>query len=213
MANTEADLTALCSLDDTTRLALYRHVAARREPVTRDAAAAAVGVDRAVAAYHLDRLVAEGLLIASFARPAGRSGPGAGRPSKRYERSDAEISVTLPARSYEVLADLLATAIENDETGAVRAALEGAATRLGERLAADEKDVPAVLAAEGFEPYDDQGVVRLGNCPFHKLAQEHTELVCTMNLSLLRGVAERDASLTPRLDPAPGRCCVALERS
>src|SRR5687768_12659053 len=94
-------LAAVCSLDDPTRQALYRHVAGRREPVTRDEAATAVGVDRSVAAYHLDRLVADGLLTASFARPEGRSGPGAGRPAKRYERSAGEISVTLPPRSYE----------------------------------------------------------------------------------------------------------------
>jgi predicted ArsR family transcriptional regulator len=213
-AELDPDLAAVCSLDDRTRYALYQHVAQAREPVTRDAAAAVAGVDRAVAAYHLDRLVEQGLLVASFARPEGRSGPGAGRPAKRYERSDAEISVSLPPRAYELLAELLAAAVESDVSGAVRAALLDAAVGLGRQLVQPEDDPVAALQRQGFEPYDDAGVVRLNNCPFHQLAQRHTELVCSMNEQLVTGLLEGagEGGLRAELDPAPGRCCVALRR-
>ena len=43
-----------------------------------------------------------------------------------------------------------------------------------------------VLAAHGYEPRLRGRTVTLLNCPFHLLAQEHTELVCGMNLALLR---------------------------
>jgi predicted ArsR family transcriptional regulator len=212
VAEPTQNLDAISSLDDATRRALYQHVAAAREPVTREAAAAAVGVDRSVAAYHLDKLVAEGLLAASFARPAGRSGPGAGRPAKRYVRAESEVSVTLPPRSYEMLAELFAAAIERDDTGRTREAVSDAASTLGATLAAGETDVVTVLENQGFEPFEDGDVVRLGNCPFHQLAQRHTELVCGINLSLMSALTQACAAegLAPRLDPAPGRCCVAF---
>jgi predicted ArsR family transcriptional regulator len=59
----------------------------------------------------------------------------------------------------------------------------------------------------------EDGVVTLANCPFHALAQEHTELVCGMNLHLLDGVLESvpGTRLVARLQPAPGRCCVRME--
>ena len=55
-------------------------------------------------------------------------------------------------------------------------------------------------------------MVELVNCPFHALAEEHTDLVCGMNLALLESVVERvgDGSLAARLEPRPSRCCVVL---
>ncbi|MFD7660192.1 helix-turn-helix transcriptional regulator, partial [Actinosynnema sp. NPDC059797] len=37
----------------------------------------------------------------------------------------------------------------------------------------------------GFEPRASDSAIVLGNCPFHSLARQHTELVCGMNLCLL----------------------------
>lgn len=214
---TTADqLGPLCSLDDPTRKQLYEYVVAQQEPVTRDQASSALDVDRSTVAYHLDRLVDGGLLAASFARPEGRSGPGAGRPAKRYERSDREFAVSLPPRDYRLAAELLARAADADPTGAVREALETAAADIGRELAgaADEpvRDLVDHLADRGFEPYRDGAVIRLRNCPFHQLAQQHTELICGMNLAMLRAVTEvTDVEFDARLEPAPDRCCVAFE--
>src|SRR5215472_6966981 len=96
------DLASLSSLDDPVRRRLYEVVSQRAEPVGRDDAAAAAGIGRALAVYHLDKLVESGLLTATYRRPTGRSGPGAGRPAKLYTRSERDFAVTLPAREYEM---------------------------------------------------------------------------------------------------------------
>src|SRR6476661_2902690 len=95
------------------RLDLYRYVVAQPEPVSREQAAEGVGVPRHTAKFHLDRLVEEGLLDTEFQRLSGRRGPGAGRPAKLYRRSGRELSVTLPARRYDLAGQLLAQAIDD----------------------------------------------------------------------------------------------------
>ncbi len=125
------DLASLSTLDDPVRRRLYEVVARQPGPVGRDEAAAAAGVGRALAVYHLDKLVDSGLLTATYQRPAGRSGPGAGRPAKLYARADREFAVTVPPRSYELAARLLVHAVEADTSGQSRAALGQAARRLG----------------------------------------------------------------------------------
>lgn len=212
-----AQLDPICSLDDATRRQLYDYVAAHHEPVTRDQAATVLGFDRSTVAYHLDKLVDGGLLAASFARPEGRGGPGAGRPAKHYERSDREFAISVPPRDYRLAAELLARAASADTTGTVLEALKHAAEDIGRELATDgpdrEPELVVHLAAQGFEPYVDGDVIRLRNCPFHQLARDHTELICGMNLALLDAVADAcDTPYQARLDPAPDRCCVAFHR-
>jgi predicted ArsR family transcriptional regulator len=211
-------LAALSALDDPVRRRLYDHVCARAEPVARDEAAAAAGISRTLAAYHLDRLAADGLLTVTRQRRSGRSGPGAGRPAKLYARSDVELAASVPPRDYGLAALLLAQAADSDTTGATRRALEEAADRLGREVARETSSPPPraeeILRARGYEPYEDaDGVVRLRNCPFHAAAQRHPEVVCGMNLALLRGLLAGLGATDLRavLAPAPGRCCVAIE--
>src|ERR1700758_5680515 len=148
---TDPDLVSLSSLDDPVRRRLYEVGGGRPEPVGRDEAAAATGIGRALAVYHLDKLVESGLLIATYARPAGRTGPGPGRPAKLYARSDREFAVTVPPREYELAARLLVQAVEADPSDRSRAALAEAARRLGTELgsafrpAAAERDVEGAL--------------------------------------------------------------------
>lgn len=208
-----AQLAKLCTLGDHTRRRLYDYVAERHRPVSRDEASAALDIDRSLAAYHLDKLVDHGLLTASFARPEGRGGPGAGRPAKHYSRATTETQVSVPARDYRLVADLLAKAIEADESGVVRSRLALAAEALGRELGAQHAGpLTDVLERQGYEPYRDGDVVRLRNCPFHMVAQQHVELVCGMNLALMHGViaALGDDQADARLDPGPDRCCVAF---
>lgn len=213
-----AQLDPLCSLGDPTRRRLYDYVVAQRQPVTRDQASTELDIDRSTVVYHLDKLVETGLLAASFARPDGRGGPGAGRPAKRYERSEHEFAVSLPARDYRLAAELLARAATTDKTGTVRKALDRAAADLGRELATAQGDTATdllqQLARQGFEPYLDGDVIRLSNCPFHRLAQEHTELICGMNLAMLTAATQTSrATYQAKLDPADDRCCVAFEPS
>src|SRR4051812_48003427 len=109
-------LDAVGVLHDPVRRALYRHVITRRGEVSRHEAASAVGVQRSLAAFHLDKLVDAGLLEASFRRLSERTGPGAGRPAKLYRRASTDHAVSLPPRAYPVAAELLAEVV--DELGA-----------------------------------------------------------------------------------------------
>ncbi|MDQ4069440.1 MAG: helix-turn-helix domain-containing protein, partial [Actinomycetota bacterium] len=116
----DRDLGAIASLQEPVRRALYRYVVAQRGEVSRDQAAEGVGVQRNLAAFHLDKLVEAGLLEATFRRLTGRTGPGAGRPAKLYRRSPSDHAVTLPPRQYELAAELLAEAVEEAGDGPVR---------------------------------------------------------------------------------------------
>ena len=223
---TEISIIAL--LDDPVRRRLYDYVCARGDGVSRSEAAQAAGIGRTLAAFHLDRLAEAGLLEVTFARPAGRSGPGAGRPAKLYRRTVDEHQVSVPPRDYRTAAELLAEVV--DLTGAEpelqrsarrrgaasgRAARGAASGRAARRQAPGQPDddlVTGALTAQGYQPYRDGGDVRLRNCPFHVLASNHPPLICGMNLALLEGLLEGAAvrGLSARLDPRPGECCVVL---
>ena len=216
----EARIDRLGSLRDPVRRALYLH--ARRvapEELSRDAAAAALGITRSLAAFHLDRLVDAGLLEPVYKRLSGRSGPGAGRPAKLYRPSARPLEVTLPPRRYELAARGLAEGLGLAPDRPAGEPARAAARRLGEALGRDagseDGGTPLLAALNdlGFEPLETEpGVIRLRNCPFHELAEDYRTPVCDLNLALqeglLRGLA--GGSVRAALEPRPGWCCVAF---
>lgn len=212
------DLAAIGLLDEPVRRRLYGWVAAQAEPVGREAAAAAVGVTRGLATFHLDKLAEAGLLEASYRRLTGRVGPGAGRPARVYWRAAREFSITLPERRYARAADVFASALERMGDGSAPPVLEETARDAGRELGATARRgsgrtrLLRALAAGGYEPITDaHGTIRLRNCPFDALAEAHRGLVCGTNLAMARGIVEgaRADGLEPILDPQPGQCCVA----
>lgn len=214
-SDVDQQLTGLAGLGDPIRRALYRHVAERGVPVSRDEAAHAAGISRPLAAYHLDKLVEAGLLDTRFERRTGRRGPGAGRTAKLYLRSATPVEVALPARDYRLIAELLARAVDADPSGGARVELGRAARAMGAEVAAGRGDaatVRSLLADQGYEPYEDEGALRLGNCPFDRLAEAHRDLVCRANLAFMEGLLEggRHSGLRAVLEPRLGRCCVAF---
>jgi predicted ArsR family transcriptional regulator len=226
----EEQVAGVAALNDPVRRRLYLFVANSAEAVSREQAADAAGVQKALAAFHLDKLAEEGLLEFEFRRLTGRTGPGAGRPAKLYRRSDRQIEVSLPQREYDLAGLLLAGAIDAAETSGktVRAELERSSSAFGRtmgeraleragRRASKAKRREAllqVLREHGFEPRAEGDDVVLANCPFHALAQQYTDLVCGMNLHLLEGMRSvvdvGDRELRPRLEPEEGQCCVKL---
>jgi predicted ArsR family transcriptional regulator len=209
-------LRAIGRLADPVRRRLYEIVSSRSQPTSREAAAEEAGIRRSLAAYHLDKLVAEGLLETSYARTGERTGPGAGRTAKLYRRSEAEISASLPPRDYERAAHLLAAALDREPSGAARAALVDGAYRVGRESAdpggEDADPLVNTLAATGYEPVCADGNIRLRNCPFHHLAEGHRELICGMNVSLVQGMIDAlpGDGRTARLDRGRAGCCVAI---
>jgi predicted ArsR family transcriptional regulator len=227
----EERVAGVASLAEPQRRALYRYVATRDGPVSKDEAAAAMGVARSVAAFHLDRLVADGLLTTEYRRLSGRQGPGAGRPAKLYRRAEGEVSVSIPDRRYDLAAWLLAAAV--DEATRTDTPVDRALTRIatergrefGIRARAVAGKRPSrralieaaltVLDEQGYEPRPRSDEVVLANCPFHALVDEQRDLVCGMNHDLLCGMAEAvgDDLLEARLEPSDGTCCVRLHAS
>ena len=209
------------------RRSLYLHVAGQGHEVSRDEAAAATGISRSVAAFHLDKLVEGGLLEASFRRLSGRGGPGAGRPSKLYRRSSRQLEVSLPPRNYQLVAELLAQAVEEAGDRPIRPSLNRVARRFGRELGrlirsgllrrTGRRRQLAALAGGldrfGYEAHEQSGRLRLRNCPFRALAEGHRDLVCKMNLALIKGVVAGMGAdrLEARQEATPGQCCVVVE--
>ncbi|MBI2614577.1 MAG: transcriptional regulator [Gemmatimonadetes bacterium] len=221
----DADLSSLAVLGDATRRRLYHYVAARGGGVGRDEAARAAGISRMLAAFHLDKLVAAGLLVAEYRRLTGRRGPGAGRPSKLYRRSPRQITVMLPVRRYTDAARWFATAVEAAGPRATRA-LHQAVQAFGRDLGAAARELAGpraghhrllaaaeqVLRDYGFAPARGNGDVLLHSCPFDALTQQHRDTVCHMNVELLSGFVRglKLRGLQARRAPGAGRCCVIL---
>jgi len=220
---------ALHLLAEPTRRRVYDAVRAASEPVTRDDVAASTGIGRRLAAFHLDLLTQAGLLLADYARPEGRVGPGAGRPAKRYRPAVVDLAVQVPARRYDLAARILARAVDTEggeedaRSRAMRLAREegeqiGRLRRPGGRLSADATldAARAVLDDLGYEPADAAGqCIRLRNCPFHAVVDVAPNLVCGVNdelvSGLLRGLGGH-RSVTAELDGALPDCCVTVAR-
>lgn len=210
-------LTRLHSLDDPVRRRLYDYVVTRDSLVSRDEAAAALDIGRTLAAYHLDKLADVGLLATTYRRAAGRGGPGGGRPAKLYRATEQEFAVSVPPRAYELLARLLVESVENDPSGTVQASLDKVARETGRRTAAAaDGDLMTALRNCGYQPRESEdGDIDLRNCPFHRLAEDHRDLVCGLNLSLVRGIVSGNSTDRARaaLQPRPDRCCVVVHRN
>ncbi|MDT2007895.1 transcriptional regulator [Rhodococcus opacus] len=220
-------ITAVAALADHLRRRMYDFIRDTRRPVSRDEAAAAAGISRRLAAFHLDKLVDAGLLRAGYERVGGRRK--VGRTPKVYEPVAEDIHVSIPARHPELLADILLDVVLTDGDGApahtravqvaARRGLElGDAARDREHPTGDDPDLTftvaaRALAAHGFEPTrTTPACLQLRNCPFHPLASKAPELVCGINHAFLTGflVGLAAPALQARLIPRPGYCCVEL---
>ena len=136
-----AQVSGVGALAEPARRALYLYVVAQPEPVSRDQAAAGAGLPRHTAKFHLDKLVADGLLDTEYRRLSGRRGPGAGRPTKLYRRSGRQVAVTLPPRHYDLAGQILARAVEDAARDGVPVlqAVQRAAVDAGHRLGAAQR--------------------------------------------------------------------------
>ncbi|MDQ1747096.1 MAG: hypothetical protein QOD07_1359 [Frankiaceae bacterium] len=221
------DALVLEMLAEPTRRQVYDVVRRAPDPMTREAVAGAVGIGVRLAAFHLDRLAAAGLLTVGFARPHGRGGPGAGRPAKRYSASHRDVEVALPPRRYHLVARILAAAVSSSPADAGRKAFAIAAAE-GRRVGAAHAAAstarsrsPLVKAAGaleslGYEPRRERGRLCLGNCPFDGVVDIAPSLVCGLNQRLVHGVLEglgADDRCRAELDGVPPDCCVTVHGS
>jgi predicted ArsR family transcriptional regulator len=203
----------LGALGEPTRRRIYDLVRRAGTPMSRSEVAEALGIALRLAAFHLDKLVDEGLLAAHYARPPGRrGGPGAGRPAKQYVANPARFDITVPPRRYDIAAHIMLAAIASIPPEK----LLSASRRYGEAIAHQHNGVPLeeLLIELGYEPSPAAGGdIELVNCPFHELAEEARDETCTMNQAFLSGLTSIvDPDRNAVLDPLPGFCCVRLTR-
>jgi len=193
------------ALGDATRRQVFFAVRACGGDRSKDEVAATVGIDRRLAGFHLDKLVQYGFLDADFRRAPGRSGPGAGRPAKRYRLADAEVLTALPERHYDLLATLLLRASRAGGESGDQRALERVGYEFGFEVGAAEvaagRGAPGASLTEAME-----GMVRLLSrygfgaraeggdslracaCPFEELAFDDPERICGLDRAIWRGM-------------------------
>lgn len=208
-------LAALASLGDETRRRLFEHVRSSPSAVGRDDAAAALNLPRSTASFHLDRLVRDGLLAVEFRKLGGKAGPGSGRPAKLYRPALDEVGVSVPERSYDLAGELMASAIEASMAGGgpVRKALVDAAYERGLSSAGGGASLEELLTGVGYRPAPDgEGGFLLMNCPFHRLADGHADVVCAMNGAFLSGALAASGIPEENVeeDRTAGRCCARI---
>lgn len=179
--------------------------------------------------FHVDQLVAAGILDAHFVRSGG-----VGRPSKKYVLREHALGTTAADaagnRPFEVLAGLLAATLapaESDRLTPEEAGERWALRRAQEAWGDQDADAPpeptdrgtrvdlaiGLLGEWGYTPHPEQDPERpvvdvmLRDCPFLDLARSHPHVVCGVHRGLLRGaltaVGEPDArvSLEPFIGP------------
>ncbi|RFU36959.1 transcriptional regulator [Actinomadura logoneensis] len=209
---------------------MYEFIRRSPAPVTRDEAAESVGISRKLAAFHLDKLVAVGLLDAGYARPGGPRR--VGRAPKVYRPAGEDVRVSIPHREHALLAGILLDGVRHQAPGeSGRDAAVRAAAERGRALGADERTrsgsgglVPEKALAHAGEALERHGFapdrvstarIRLTNCPFQPLAGHDPDLVCGINHALLAGFLDGlgATGVTAALAPRPGMCCVELEAS
>jgi predicted ArsR family transcriptional regulator len=202
--------------------------ATRREGMTAAQLGELLGLHTTTVRFHLDQLVAGGLVESAFVKADG-----VGRPRKKYFVAEGRLDPVGSAGPYQVLAELLACALDPaDRVGMTpeQAGMEWARRRAGEAAA----DLPAattpgtwigkvgsvidLLADWGYSPQlsstsDGRAVdVTLRDCPFLELARTHPAVVCGVHRGLLRGAlrsvgeTDVDVSLQPFVDE---RTCAA----
>ncbi|GGX75483.1 helix-turn-helix transcriptional regulator [Streptomyces anandii] len=201
---------------------------AAAEPLGVTETAGRIGVHPNTVRFHLDALVAEGLVERRVEEP---SGPG--RPRTVYApRPGMDRRGT---RSYRLLAQILLGQLASRGPGAREEAAEagrawgrflvGPPPPYREPTAGQSADrLVALLDDLGFAPEPEGGDgtkaparIRLRHCPFLELAEEYGELVCPVHLGLMQGaLAELRAPLTATgLEPfaRPEFCLAHLAES
>jgi predicted ArsR family transcriptional regulator len=163
---------------------------AQPQPVTADEVAAAQRIHRNVARGRLERLAEAGLLIASFERRTGRTGPGAGRPAKTYRVAPELTAIEFPERRYEQLIGLVVDVLPNrarrdrlHEVGIAfgRELARKAQLRSAKRFQTALARVCTALGGLGYqasvaEVIGERAVITTATCPLRPLVRANPRL-------------------------------------
>jgi len=201
---------------DPTRRQIYLFARENPDGVTAAEVAERFALHSNVARHHLDKLAAGGYLDVQVLRPLGG---GAGRPSKRYRKSDLDAGVTSPRRGDDLLIMLLGEALALVPPEKAEQMAESVGETYGRRLASHMSPgdghrsfrsalhaIADALTAHGFEAHAEArgGSLALikDACPFFDTARQHP-VICAVDRGMVRGM----------LDALYGEAVVSTESS
>lgn len=228
---TTAGPSGIALLSSPVRRAIVDHLANWFEPdvgvgmpagLTAAELAEVLGLHMTTARFHLDQLVAGGLVQASFVKH------GVGRPRKVYRLAAGSLQVEDDEHAMGVLTELLAESFGATATGAPLTPFDAGRRWAEQNVAPTAEGAPAaspgawlttigrlvdVLRSWGYTPrLSTSGGGRtveldLVHCPFLDLARSHPAVVCGIHRGLIAGTLEQlgepgaEVSLEPFVGP------------
>lgn len=194
-------------LADPTRYNIYQFVLTAPHPLNAGEVAEQFGLHPNVARSHLGKLVDIGLVVAT----AEKTGKG-GRPGYLYSPSGSAVSLTVPARDFQLLADLLVQSLALTGAGG-QEAIRRIGQTFGQRLGKEAAKVSDTRQQEELIRTCSEALHRLGvmthvtrgedgswhlvlkTCGFREVATEHPEQVCLLCKAMVEGITEAVAEV------------------
>jgi predicted ArsR family transcriptional regulator len=190
------------AIGDPTRRDIYLFVRASMNGVKAAEVAERFALHPNVARHHLEKLAAGGYLDVELARHES-----AGRPSKRYRAAANDTHLSFPPRRDDLLAILLARALDKLPVDEARALAEDVGYEYGRALAtrmepseghrsvkAAVATVADALTAHGFAAHAESRGNRLAlvaeHCPFGDAARQYPHVLCAVDTGMVRGMLE-----------------------
>ncbi|HYG59406.1 MAG TPA: helix-turn-helix domain-containing protein [Symbiobacteriaceae bacterium] len=194
-------------LADPTRYNIYQYVLSAPQPLNAAEVAEHFSLHPNVARSHLSKLVDIGLVVAS----AEKTGKG-GRPGYVYWPSGSAVSLTVPARDFQLLADLLVQSLALTGEGGMDAIVRIGQT-FGKRLGKETVQVSDTREQEELIKACSEALHRLGvmthvtraedgslsmvlkTCGFREVATAHPEQVCLLCKAMVEGITQAVAEV------------------
>lgn len=216
----QSQLEVLKALGDNTRYAIHAELARSPRPLATAEVAEALGLHVNTVRPHLERMREVGLLTVEV-----DSRGGVGRPQHRYAVAPDAPSLGFEPPVMPYLASMLVRMVE--QLGGSGADAFEVGRDQGRAEATRYTTAPSCiegLVAEmdrlGFDPSvaaaDEQGdtaLIAFSHCPFHPLAEDHPDVVCSLHRGMIEGFVDAmgDAAVTDfrSLAQAPS-CQVAV---
>jgi predicted ArsR family transcriptional regulator len=185
---------------DPTRRDIYLFVRTASDGVTAAEVAERFALHPNVARHHLEKLAAGGYLDVELARHSS-----AGRPSKRYRAAPTDTQLSFPPRRDDLLATLLARALERLPIEEARTIAEEVGQEYGRAIAArmepseGHRSVKAAVAsvadaltAHGFAAHAESRGNALTlvaeHCPFGEAARQYPHILCAVDTGMVKGM-------------------------